>query len=241
MELKYLVVGTGRCGTVFMARLLTSLGIPCGHESIFNWQGIEYAVKILSGEYMPCLSHASTVTWKDGECHDEVNWLEDMTSIQAESSYLSAPYLQHDFLQKVKIIHVVRDPVKVVHSFCHHINYFNTEPKTAWEDFIYNQLPELKTSMPRHDRACLYYIMWNEMIEKAKISFFHRIENGPKPVMDFLGQYSESPFSNTEVNTYKRWSKEHFNIHLIQSKEIRERFVNIGRKYGYKMGSVLMI
>ena len=241
MELKYLVVGTGRCGTVFMARLLTSLGIPCGHESIFNWQGVEHAKKILSGEYSPYLSHTSTVTWKNGQCYDEVNWLEDISSIQAESSYLSAPYLEQDFLQKVKIIHVVRDPVKVVHSFCHHIKYFADEPKTVWEDFIYNQLPELKVSMPHYDRACLYYIMWNELIEKAKIDLFHRIENGSNTVMGFLGQYSESPFSNTEINTYKRWSEEHFNIHLIQSKEIRERFIDIGRKYGYKMGNVFMI
>ena len=35
-KLDFLVTGTGRCGTVYMAELLTSLGIPCGHESLFQ-------------------------------------------------------------------------------------------------------------------------------------------------------------------------------------------------------------
>ena len=39
MKLKYLVTGTGRSGTVYMARLLTSLGIPCSHEMIFDYRG----------------------------------------------------------------------------------------------------------------------------------------------------------------------------------------------------------
>jgi hypothetical protein len=33
MGMRYLVVGTGRCGTVYMAKLLSSVGVPCGHEA----------------------------------------------------------------------------------------------------------------------------------------------------------------------------------------------------------------
>ena len=52
MNLKYIIASTGRSGTVYMARLLTSVGVPCGHESIFTWQGIEKAKKILDGQYI---------------------------------------------------------------------------------------------------------------------------------------------------------------------------------------------
>jgi hypothetical protein len=42
IKLDYLVAGTGRCGTVYMARLLTSLGINCLHEGVF---GNEHVVR----------------------------------------------------------------------------------------------------------------------------------------------------------------------------------------------------
>ena len=34
--IEYLIIGTGRSGTGFMAHLLTNFGIRCGHESIFG-------------------------------------------------------------------------------------------------------------------------------------------------------------------------------------------------------------
>jgi hypothetical protein len=34
--LKFIVVGTGRCGTRYIAELLTQAGIPCGHEWVYS-------------------------------------------------------------------------------------------------------------------------------------------------------------------------------------------------------------
>ncbi|MFA5822179.1 MAG: tetratricopeptide repeat protein [Thermodesulfovibrionales bacterium] len=36
-SINILVTGTGRCGTGYMAKLLTSAGFPCGHEEIFSF------------------------------------------------------------------------------------------------------------------------------------------------------------------------------------------------------------
>jgi hypothetical protein len=36
----FVVVGTGRCGTGYVAELLTQLSIRCGHERIYSWRGI---------------------------------------------------------------------------------------------------------------------------------------------------------------------------------------------------------
>jgi len=40
-DLKFLVTGTGRCGTGYIARLLTESGLLCTHEKVFGPRGIE--------------------------------------------------------------------------------------------------------------------------------------------------------------------------------------------------------
>jgi hypothetical protein len=242
MKLKYLIVGTGRSGTVFMARLLTSLGIPCGHESVFNVEGLDKASQIISGVAKPSLSHTSMVSWKNGERITEAEWLSDVSLIEADSSYMAAPFLNSSILKETQILHVVRNPFKVVNSFSNYIDYFDDEsPSSVWEFFIYQQLPELKKSMTKYDRAALFYVLWNELIEKRKCDFFHRLEDGAEPVINYLGAKDAQPFSNTEVNTYKKWSNECFGLHFLKSKEIKYRFIEMGNRYGYRMSEITMI
>ena len=80
MHLKYLITGTGRCGTVFCARSLTNLGTPCGHESIFDWRELELAIKKINGEKTPELSLVAAKNVLDEE------WSLDLNSLEAESS-----------------------------------------------------------------------------------------------------------------------------------------------------------
>jgi len=42
MSTRILVTGTGRCGTLYMARLLTRLGVPCTHEKVYTQRGPVY-------------------------------------------------------------------------------------------------------------------------------------------------------------------------------------------------------
>jgi hypothetical protein len=241
MKLKYIVVGTGRCGTVFMARYLTSLGIPCGHESVFDWHGLSKAQKIFDNDYLPHLSYVSTMSFEKGKWIPEPNWLDDVSKIEAESSYMSAPFLLHPILENVSIIHVVRDPAKVVHSFCHHIDYFKSDsPNNPYEGFIYKHLPELSKKMSHYDRASLFYVVWNELIEKSNASFFYRIEDDPQTIADFLQKDSKEAFSNKKTNSISRWSDQTFQTYLIESSEIRQRFIDLGRRYGYRMNAVFI-
>jgi hypothetical protein len=39
---RFVITGTGRCGTVFTARLLTNVGVPCGHEDVFTKKGVRH-------------------------------------------------------------------------------------------------------------------------------------------------------------------------------------------------------
>jgi len=175
MELKYLVTGTGRCGTVFLARFLTSIGITCGHESIFSYEGLDNALQVLNGLKKPVLSKISTTCFKNNKWMPEVQWIDNVENIVAESSYMSAPFLNHEKLKNTTIIHLVRNPLKVVESFCN-INYFcDKKPNNEWEEFIYSHAPELTNDLNQIDRCCLYYIIWNNKIEKNKINLFFKV------------------------------------------------------------------
>jgi hypothetical protein len=236
MHLKYLITGTGRCGTVFCARSLTELGIPCGHEAIFDWRGLELAIKKINGEIQPELSHAST-----RELIGEERWISDLNALEAESSYMVAPYLSSEVIRGIPVIHVVRDPVKVVNSFSNYIDYFKYEkPTNLYEEFIYEQLPELRSDMHRFDRSALYVVKWNEMIEKSKPDFFYRVEDSPEKLFDFLG-VKGSLFHNKEINSFKKDINEPFSVHKIQNNRLRKEFIDMGRRYGYKMVSELMM
>ena len=39
----WLITGTGRCGTGYVAMVLQSAGVNCGHEAVFNHAGLEHA------------------------------------------------------------------------------------------------------------------------------------------------------------------------------------------------------
>jgi hypothetical protein len=235
MHLKYLITGTGRCGTVFCARSLTNLGIPCGHESIFDWRGLELAIKKINGEKTPELSLVAAKNVLDEE------WSLDLNSLEAESSYMSAPYLTHEIIKGTAVIHVVRDPVKVVNSFCNYLNYFaSEEPMNLYEKFIYDQIPELRSDMPIFDRAALYLIRWNEMIEKSKPDFFYRVEDSPEKLFDFI-EKKGSLFPNIEINSFKKDISDPFLTYKINNNKLRKEFIDMGRRYGYKMFKDLMM
>jgi hypothetical protein len=149
MQLRYLVTGTGRSGTVFMARLLTSVGIPCSHEMIFDYHGLDQAIARMQGQESLELSWVSRARHEQDHWQEHEPWLLDLFSVEAESSYMAAPFLRHDSIKEAKIIHVVRDPVKVVNSYCNYLYFYKSGiAENSYEDFVYTHLPELKLDMP---------------------------------------------------------------------------------------------
>ena len=235
-KFSYIVVGTGRCGTVFMSRLLTSLGIPCGHESVFTPEGIDKAANIILGKEDVGLSTVAQKNCIKDEFYNK--WWGDLEEIQAESSYMAVPYLNHELLKGAVIIHVVRNPSKVVNSFCNYLGYFTaSNPTNEYEAFIYSHIPELRGEFTNYDRACLYYLRWNEMIERQLLNrgyMFHNVENGPQPVMDFLEIQDKEPYNNSKINSFERPS-DFFTLNKIQNEDIKNEFIAIGKRYGYTM------
>lgn len=240
MQLKYLITGTGRCGTVFLARFLTSIGIPCGHEAVFSFKGLDNALQVLNDTKKPSLSEISTIRFEKDKWLPDNNWLENIEEIVAESSYMAAPFLSHESLKDTQIIHLVRDPIKVVESFCN-IHYFlNSHPNNKWEEFIYHNAPELTNNLTQIDRACLYYIIWNKKIEKNKINLFFKLEDNIKILFDFLNKKNCNYF-NEKVNTIWKKKDIKINFNLIKEEQIKFDFAEMGKRYGYSMARCQLI
>ncbi len=147
-KLHYLVTGTGRSGTVYLANVLTAAGIPCGHESIFTPGGIKEARARLKG------TSPIEVSWISRESCG--NWMPCPADLVAESSYLAAPYLRDRLLQGTRIIHAVRNPMQVINSFVVGLRYFREPfPTDIWHEFIWNHLPEMRrTGIPWSGPPC---------------------------------------------------------------------------------------
>lgn len=231
--LKYIVTGTGRCGTVFVARLLTSLGITCGHESIFDYLGLEEAIyRIYNNQAFN--SYASTHNLLNNTPHP--TWA-DLTKIQADSSYMAAPFLNHQILKDTKIIHVVRNPLEVISSFVLDFHFFTDHKDIAhYRKFVYNILPILETPATEIERACLYYTLWNQMIEKTDRTYlFLNIENqNRQSLYDFLeiAQIPENIFDDSKINSNKRRTNQ-LTLKDIPDGEIKNNFIALGNRYGY--------
>ena len=227
MGIKYIVTGTGRCGTMFMSRFLTSAGINCGHEVIFTNAGLETAksnLQIYSG-------------------------------LEAEASYMAAPYLSNPILKDAKIIHVVREPMKVINSFVVAYCYFlsgqlncnrgagwtyeyppGADPEFKFMRFIYRHITELHNMrLTAVERAALYYIRWNEMIERGcagRDFLFYPIESDVTNLAKFIGADHRKDLYD-DVNTNKAEYKKRYTLGSIPKGEIRTALLEIGQRYGY--------
>lgn len=248
--LKVIVTGTGRCGTVSVAKMLSHAGLPCGHESIFDHQGMELIKERIEGKKPIELSGISKLASQEEEqlgmfWFNHAN-LEDAIEIVGDSSYMAAPYLDNPMFDNVKIVHVVREPIKVINSFVGGFNYFKDDydiESKPYHDFIYNHVPELKEKMHPLTRAALYYIHWNTMIEnKAKVNgkqyFLHRVENSSEKLLGFIGAKKHSTYKvlMSWGTCNHKWGLENNKVQYndyscIPDTDVRDRLLKLRAKY----------
>lgn len=236
ITLDYLITGTGRCGSVYMARLLTSLGINCTHEAIFNHQGLVAAKKALKFQKNLNTSYCSIYDILNDKPLD--SWIDLNNKIQAESSYMAAPFLDEDILKSTKVIHLTRHPLKVISSHVKDINFFEPHPKhNLWLEFVLEHMPELRQIENSIEKACYYYTNWNEFIE-SKISSHknmrHKVEDKcNQPLLDFLGITDDSnAFSDSTINSWKKRTED-FTLDEIPNGSIKEKFIEMASRYEY--------
>lgn len=227
-NLKFIVTGTGRCGTVFAARFLTSLGIPCGHESIFNHSSTGIKERIVNPNKR-FISECSTNDFVDGKRQSLPKWVIP-SETQAESSYMAAPYLNMEEILNIPLIHIVRNPIKVVSSFIFTLNYFNKSiPTDPWQVRIYETLPELREIDTQIERACYYYCKWNNLIESYSNSRPYlkiNIENINSNVFfDFVKLKPTKPLFNDKKANRIVLNKKYLKLSEIPLGYVKDMFV----------------
>ena len=228
-KLDVIVVGTGRCGTGYMAKLLTGMGVSCGHESIFTFRGIEEAKFRLLNPNEINFSHCMSVR--------EKTWAEPQ-SIVADSSYMSAPFLRNDLFDDAKIIHIIRNPIDVINSFATDVGYFTSNwIYNDFERFIEKHLPVIyKNDYDAINRAALYFLQWNDLIFKncqGKKHIVFKIENSKKDsILNFLSK-KQSRYVSSRTNSWDQ-NKLKFSIKHLSSK-IQNRIIDFCKKYKYEI------
>lgn len=235
--MKYIVVGTGRCGTVYMARLLTSLGKNCSHEAVFNYRGIDFATKVLNGEESLENSFCSTHDILKNEQKID-DWL--FGDVVAESSYMAAPFLDCSLFNNVKVVHVVRNPLKVISSFVKDIGFFEKDCEfyKEWRDFVWLHLPELNHIDSVIERACYYYVQWNKMIQMKSLGKdYIRYKVDGKSInklIKFIDSDTnhENLFSDKKINSWKK-RQEDVTFEEIPEGSIKEQVRLISNEYYY--------
>lgn len=230
--LKYIVTGTGRSGTVYMARVLTDLGVTCGHESIFNHDAEVVVMRRFHGFHPPTISI----------CSDNSGWL-NLNNIVADSSYMAMPYLNYEDINEIPVIHVVRNPLAVISSFVKDLNYFNNAKdnpfnKGHWEEWIYKIVPEISFGRDPIERACIYYVLWNKRVEQVQNRPYlrHKAEDSFKDeFFEFLG-IARQPvaFINKRINSMKNRTED-FTLNDIPDGDIKNEFIDMIKRYGYNI------
>ena len=240
VQFRYIVTGTGRSGTVALATVLTSVGIPCSHERFFNGSSLEKPIRLmksLGGENSLCSHYSGLPRQQD--------------RVVAESSYMAVPYLDAPCFAATTVIHAVRNPWKVILSFLNNIQFFRGEPEHEHERFVYAVLPQLHDINNPVDRAVYYYIHWNRIIETLTLKrgreqyIFHRIEDGPEVLLRKLGiseDLIKRTQKNDEVNIFKKWPGElrdlapaqRVRIEQINASNYVAELLRVAKRYGYE-------
>lgn len=156
----------------------------------------------------------------------------------AESSYMAAPYLKLPELRDVKIIHVIRNPLKVVSSFIKSLNFFSqSTPTNEWEDKIYKNIKELNNIPNQIERACFYYCKWNELIEnntknnKYILCKLENIDNN-QSFFDFIDKQKQKITLPKNINIINK-REEDIKMTDIPYGDIKNMFITKCGDYNY--------
>lgn len=252
-NLKFLVTGTGRCGTVYLAKFLTSIGVPCCHEGVFNYDIKDVAKRIQNSKIRNLSKCSMNMAMLQHNLEPNV-WV-DVKKTVADSSYLAVPFLEHPSFKNIPILHVVRHPMDVISSFVLDLGYFSeNQPHNSqsnnwgevYEKIIWDTTPEIAFPQTQLERACWYYYEWNKIIEDAgKNRNYMRIniENFDKEaICDFVGGKKEliqSSFDDKKANTNKYRNFE-ISINDIPSGFFKQLIIKKAKDYGYELEGIIM-
>jgi len=210
--LKFLIVGSGRCGTAMFKHMLDNAGYPCGHEAIF------------------C---------SDIEKKNQINYLNNRT-LRAESSWAAGAFLESDWLdEKIKIVHLIRNPLSVIKSFWE-IDFFSKQrAQKPLNKLVYARSTISEESQDRLISSIDHYFQWNQMIHRSlnKIGNpsikvrLEDFEDGSVEVNDFLEMKLIYTPQRVNLKGEEKKRDQHFPQEIVD-RELKKR-KDLVHSFGY--------
>jgi len=208
--MKYLITGTGRCGTGYIALVLCSVGVKCTHEEVFNAKGIEFAKEQIA-------TRRNNPQW---------GW-------DSESSWYAAFHLNDPILGGVTIIHLVRHPKDVIDSQLSMRNW--THPAYNGAKTLLPYLPSLAACRTPLEMSAHWYLEVNRLIE-PHTHVFHRVEDDVTLLLEKLGidYKGKDLFDNKKYNTRRTYPSD-VNLREDLVDPMRTEILAMAGRYGYSI------
>lgn len=197
-EPEFVIAGTGRCGTVFIADAIDKMDVPCRHEYFYGPDGFHKRI-----------------------------------GVKGDVSWLAVPYLDG---YKGRVIHVVRDPVKVINALVSARAFDTARLDNKYVGFV---AKHFDLSGDQTLDAMRYYIEWNRRIEKHGTMRFRLedIKNDFPKVMGAIGKpcpdnYREILEGMPRLNSR---SKQMVDVSDYPKGDVLEQLRSIAEEYGYDL------
>lgn len=204
-NLKYVITGTGRCGTRFAAKSFSSAGVRCGHEQVFRFRRVRAAP-----------SHVVA----------DSSW--------AALPYLDHPVargaiLIHLVRHPLKVIgswagnRSLTYPDRA-YQLGHRI----------WDCCAARLLPALYEFDSLQEMGAYRWVTWNRLIEEytaQRESRFCRVEDGLAATIASLGEKGVPTYADTRCNTLPH---PELSLGDIPPGRWRDEMIAMGERYGYE-------
>jgi hypothetical protein len=229
---RFVVAGCSRSGTTYMAKLMSALGYPCGHERIFNIWRI-FRIEGFS---------------------DPMTAFFEQDAKQGDASFLSIPYLDQ-LPAGTLILHQIRNPLDVIRShmgmrffadpYVPNIYLAKEHPQIL--EFLRSHRPVILEAGSEILRCMRYWYHWNRFAERARenssvMYIRYRVEEIDMGLLRTVLERMDPGYNeercrqalnsiNKNTNTRRRdttWTWDN-----LPSGEDKDQILELSRSYGY--------
>jgi hypothetical protein len=159
--MRFVVTGTGRCGTRYTSSLFNAAGVPCGHEDVFNVRAGARDIRVSFGLRADLLSPATRL---------REEWKRRFTALEGDASWMAVPRLR--WFRGTKFLQL-RHPMKVVQSWVA-VGFFSFSPalhlQARWAREYMSFTGDDLTDAMR------WWVLWNDLASR-QADFTYRLED----------------------------------------------------------------
>lgn len=201
--------------------------------------GTGYASKVLQSAGIGC-GHETVFGPQGLEYAEKV-----AGRVDADSSWLAAPFLDLPVLEGVQIIHLTRHPKHVIESLLRiHLLDDRVEVHKPYRDFAYRHLPGLRKIEDAVLKCVYFYVHWNLMIEdRARLGgrvLARRQAEGPaEKLVEALGLPAQglSLFDNRRYNARGGRRVDPVDITSLSDPDLGAALMVMCDRYGYEINN----